>query len=94
MPYIVLEALAASKGVIASRVGGIPEALGPASTALAEPGNAADLARIMAASITERDWRRRVMPSVETIHQVFSAPVMAGDVLKLYYEILGLSADS
>lgn len=94
MPYIVLEALAAGKGVIASRVGGIPEALGPASAALAEPGNADALGRIMAASITEPDWRNRVMPSVEMIHQVFSAPVMAGDVLKLYYEILDLPGTS
>jgi glycosyltransferase involved in cell wall biosynthesis len=94
MPYIVLEALAASKGVIAARVGGIPEALGPASAALADPANVDDLARIMAASITEPDWKNRVMPRVETIHQVFSAPVMARDVLKLYYEILGVSVDS
>lgn len=94
MPYIVLEALAASKRVIAARVGGIPEALGPSSHALAEPGNAGDLARIMASSITEPDWQSRVMPSAETIHRVFSAPVMAGDVLKLYAEILGHSADS
>jgi glycosyltransferase involved in cell wall biosynthesis len=92
MPYIVLEALAAGKSVVASRVGGIPEALGPASAALAEPDNAADLARVMAASISEPGWAGRVMPSVEAIQQVFSAPVMARDVLKLYTEILGQSA--
>jgi glycosyltransferase involved in cell wall biosynthesis len=94
MPYIVLEALAAGKSVVASRVGGIPEALGPASAALAEPDSAADLARVMAASISEPGWAGRVMPSVEAIKQVFSAPVMARDVLKLYMEILGRSAYS
>jgi hypothetical protein len=46
----------------------------------------------MAASISEPDWAGRVMPSVEAIQQVFSAPVMARDVLKLYTEILGQSA--
>ena len=88
LPYIVLEALAASKGVIAANVGGIPEVLGPTSEALARPGDAADLARIMAASLREHNWRERVMPGIETIHKTFSAPVMAGDVLKLYREIL------
>ncbi len=94
MPYIVLEALAASKGVIAAAVGGIPEALGAASAALANPGDAADLARIMAEAITQPDWRARAMPSLETIHKRFSAPVMAGEVLGLYSEILARRADS
>ncbi|MBO9133165.1 glycosyltransferase family 4 protein [Rhizobium sp. B230/85] len=94
MPYIVLEALAASKGVIASAVGGIPEVLGATSEGLAKAGNVADLARIMAASITEPDWRIRAMPGLEMIHKRFSAPVMAGEVLKLYTDILDLQASS
>ena len=44
MPYIVLEALAARKPVIAARVGGIPEVLGTDSAALAAPDDAQSLA--------------------------------------------------
>jgi glycosyltransferase involved in cell wall biosynthesis len=91
MPYIVLEALAAEKAVIASRVGGIAEALGEHSPALAESGNADDLARVMAAAITEPTWRQQTMPDTETIRSTFSASVMARDTIELYYNILAYS---
>ncbi|MDE1990912.1 MAG: glycosyltransferase family 4 protein [Rhizobiaceae bacterium] len=90
MPYIVLEALAAEKAVIASNVGGIPEALGADSKALAASGNADDLARVMTAAITEPDWRQRTMPETTSIRSRFSASVMAADTIQLYYNILEL----
>ncbi|MBB4570475.1 glycosyltransferase family 4 protein [Rhizobium leucaenae] len=93
MPYIVLEALAAEKAVIASRVGGIAEALGEQSPALAEAGNADDLARVMAAAITEPHWRQHTMPNIERIRSAFSASVMARDTIDLYYEILELKGE-
>ena len=88
MPYIVLEALAAGKPVIASRVGGIPEVLGENSNALAVPGDALDLSRIMTAAATQPDWRARVMPKPTAFKSVFSASVMARDMLDLYREAL------
>ncbi|AYD00512.1 glycosyltransferase family 4 protein [Neorhizobium sp. NCHU2750] len=88
MPYIVLEALAAGKPVIASRVGGIPEVLGEDSEALAVPGDADDLSRIMTAAATQPDWRARIMPKPASFKAVFSAPVMARDMIGLYRELL------
>jgi len=93
MPYIVLEALAAGKTVIASRVGGIPEALGEDSAALAKPDDADDLSRVMAEAITEPEWGRRNMPDIETIRLNFSASTMARDTLRLYQNILGLDGE-
>ncbi|WFU03073.1 glycosyltransferase family 4 protein [Rhizobium sp. CB3171] len=90
MPYIVLEALAAEKTVIASRVGGIAEALGEQSPALAEAGDADDLSRVMAAAISEPQWRQHTMPKIETIRSAFSASVMARETIDLYYDILEL----
>ncbi|MEI2301562.1 glycosyltransferase family 4 protein [Ensifer sp. MJa1] len=87
MPYIVLEALAARKPVIASRVGGIPEILGRDSAALAEPADAQSLATIMARAITEDDWAARVMPDPSTFKSRFAASVMSGDMLRLYREL-------
>ncbi len=91
MPYIVLEALGAGKTVIASRVGGIPEVLGKDSSALVAPGDAGDLARVMAEAIAKPGWGRQTMPSADAVKAVFSAPVMAKDVLKLYYELVGMT---
>lgn len=88
MPYIVLEALAAGKAVIASRVGGIPEVLGETSAALVNPGDAEDLARIMTQAVTTPGWKDQVMPKPEAFKAVFSASVMARDMLDLYRNLL------
>lgn len=88
MPYTVLEALAAGRAVIASRVGGIPEVLGTDSEALAIPGDAADLSRIMAASLGDPGWQARVMPRADDFRSRFSASIMARDMLDLYRDIL------
>ena len=87
MPYIVLEALAAGKAVIASRVVGIPEMLGAESQALATANDADDLSRLMASAVTDPHWREQVMPKADTLRTVFSTSVMARDVLKLYEDV-------
>jgi glycosyltransferase involved in cell wall biosynthesis len=94
MPYIVLEALAAGKPVIASRVGGIPEVLGDTSAALAIPGDAADLARVMTQAVTTPGWQDAVMPKPEAFKAVFSASVMAREMLGLYQDLTGSRPDS
>jgi glycosyltransferase involved in cell wall biosynthesis len=88
MPYIVLEGLAAGKTIIATRVGGIPEALGRDSLALADPDDPDDLARVMADSIRVPGWHDAAMPAMDKVKAVFSASVMANDVLSLYQELL------
>ncbi|MCF6369968.1 glycosyltransferase family 4 protein [Rhizobium halophilum] len=88
MPYIVIEALAAQKPVVASRVGGIPEILGAESKALAAPGDAQNLAKIMVAAESEPDWQNRVMPKPDTFRAVFSSAAMADSMLDLYRSLL------
>jgi glycosyltransferase involved in cell wall biosynthesis len=88
MPYIVLEALAARKPVIASRVGGIPEVLGPGSIALTEPGDAQSLAAVMAEAVSDRDWFGKAMPEPAAFKQAFSASAMSSALLGLYRDIL------
>ncbi|NWJ22871.1 polysaccharide biosynthesis type 4 glycosyltransferase UppD [Rhizobium sp. RM] len=84
MPYIVLEALAAGKTVIASRVGGIPEVLGAKSEALVPAGDSGALAKIMVQDASDPVWADRVMPKPEDFKAQFSTPVMAADMLTLY----------
>ncbi|MCF3639494.1 glycosyltransferase family 4 protein [Rhizobium sp. TRM95111] len=93
MPYVVLEALAARKPLIASRVGGIPEVLGKDNVSLAEPGDAESIAAIMAAAVTEDDWHRRVLPDKDVFKANFSATAMAGRMLALYRDLLPPAPD-
>ncbi len=88
MPYLVIEALAAQKPVVASRVGGIPEILGTDSEALAIPGDAQDLSRIMAKASVDPDWQARVMPNPDHIRSTFSSKAMAESMLGLYRSLL------
>lgn len=88
LPYIVLEALAAGKAVIASRVGGIPEIFGAESEALVPPGDAEGFASALVRALSEPDWKDRTTPSPETLKASFSTPVMAGAMLSLYRELL------
>ncbi|MFD1743973.1 glycosyltransferase family 4 protein [Rhizobium helianthi] len=87
MPYIVLEALAAEKPLIATKVGGIPEVLGPENAALARPGDAEDLARLMADARTQADWSERHMPRPASFQRRFSASSMATAMIELYDEL-------
>lgn len=92
MPYIVLEAIAAGKSVIASAVGGIPEALGKTSAALVAPDDVKGLAAIMVKALSEPGWRDAVMPEPAEFHARFSASVMADQMLDLYRSLLKTQA--
>jgi glycosyltransferase involved in cell wall biosynthesis len=87
MPYIVLESLAAGKAVIASDVGGISEVLGKGSKALVPPGDSDALATVMAASLTDPDWKAGNMPDRNRFHETFSAVTMASRITGLYREL-------
>ncbi|TGQ75756.1 glycosyltransferase, partial [Mesorhizobium sp. M8A.F.Ca.ET.207.01.1.1] len=61
MPYIVLEALAAGRPMIATAVGGIPEIFGEGSPALIRP-DAVQLADRMKAALEDVAAFRQLMP--------------------------------
>jgi glycosyltransferase involved in cell wall biosynthesis len=87
MPYIVIEALAAGKAIIASRVGGIPEVLGSQSPALITPEDTGGFARLMADAANDPDWGRNFLPQPDALKQVFSSQAMASSLLQLYREL-------
>ncbi|MFC5583743.1 glycosyltransferase family 4 protein [Nitratireductor kimnyeongensis] len=83
MPYIVLEALAAGRTLIASAVGGIPEILGEDSPALTWP-DAEAIAQKMQMALADEKAFRALMPGTVDLRMRFGADVMAATIEKAY----------
>lgn len=83
LPYIVLEALAAGKPLLATHVGGIPEILGQVPTALVQPSIAA-LADKMAEIAADPATYAKEMPDHDDIRQRFGATSMAKAIEEVY----------
>lgn len=84
MPYIVLEAIAAQKPIVASNVGGIPEIFETEPEALVEPGNVDALAREMLQVLEQPD--RNIVAENRSLQlkERFSVDVMAEAVEEAY----------
>jgi glycosyltransferase involved in cell wall biosynthesis len=83
MPYIVLEALAASMPMIASAVGGIPEIFGSGSYALIRP-DSDELAEKMRDFMDNPARLAAAMPSLALLKSDFSAEHMASRIEAAY----------
>jgi glycosyltransferase involved in cell wall biosynthesis len=83
MPYIVLEALAAGKTMIATTVGGIPEIFDAGSPALVTP-TVEGVTTGMTAAIGDEHCFAAEMPSQAELKSRFGADVMARKVEEAY----------
>ena len=88
MPYIVLEALAAGKPMIATAVGGIPEIFGAGSPVIARP-DAGELAARMADALADPAAFAAHMPDAAELKTRFGAGTMADEIEKAYFAALG-----
>ena len=90
-PYVILEAIAAGRPVVATKVGGIPEIFGPYAGALVPPGNAVALFQAMR-NMLERPIAARALAIVlkERAESLFSATHMARDITRFYGELARL----
>ncbi|MEO9337197.1 glycosyltransferase family 4 protein [Mesorhizobium sp. SB112] len=87
MPYIVLEALAAGKPMIATSVGGIPEVFGEGAPALVNP-DAGELAARMTKALASPQDYAALMPSEDDLRARFGADVMASNIESAYFAAL------
>lgn len=87
MPYIVLEALAAGRPMIATAVGGIPEIFGEDSPALIRP-NPGQLADKVGMAFKDLDAYRQAMPQADELKARFGADVMAAEIERAYFGAL------
>ncbi len=90
MPYIVLEALAAGRSLIASAVGGIPEVFGEESPALTQP-DAEAIAAKMHLAMSDEPAFRATMPALPELRARFGADVMAAAVETAYRDSLSIN---
>jgi glycosyltransferase involved in cell wall biosynthesis len=89
LPYVVLEAAAAARPLITTRVGGIPEIYGPLADALVPAGDVAALAKAIAAIFADppvAEARARQLRA--QIADSFSADAMVDSVLAGYQQAL------
>ena len=87
MPYIVLEALAAGKPMIATAVGGIPEIFGAGAPVIARP-DAGELAARMADALADPAAFAAHMPDAAELKTRFGADTMADEIEKAYFAAL------
>jgi glycosyltransferase involved in cell wall biosynthesis len=91
LPYIVLEAAAAGKPLITTRVGGIPEIFGDQAGLLVQPDDPAVLADAIASRMVRpEDTDRAAAALRERVAQAFTIDTMVDGVLAAYAE--GLAA--
>lgn len=83
MPYIVLEALAAQKPVVATAVGGIPEIFPPASPALTTPETENVVQKMLMAIADEAAYASQ-MPNQQELQARFSIMSMATSIENAY----------
>jgi glycosyltransferase involved in cell wall biosynthesis len=85
LPYVVLEAAAAAKPLIATRVGGIPEIFGPYSDHLVPPGDVDALAEAIAKMAEAGDGDAKLAAAIQgRVKELFSAETMIEKVLESY----------
>jgi glycosyltransferase involved in cell wall biosynthesis len=89
LPYIVLEAAAASMPMIVTKVGGIPEIFGPDAANLIPPGDASALARAIMTALADPAAALAAASRLrERVSAHFSADVMTDAVLAAYRDAI------
>jgi len=89
LPYVVLEAGAAAKPLIATRVGGIPEIFGAEAARLIEPGNCPALMQALSNAVNDPETMRASAHAVQArIRSLFSLKAMVDGGLSAYSEAL------
>lgn len=95
LPYVVLEAAAAAKPLITTRVGGIPEIYGPLSAALIPAGHVEALARAIATAMDAPEETAATAQALQArVAQSFSVDTMVDGVLAAYDQALKMEPTS
>jgi glycosyltransferase involved in cell wall biosynthesis len=93
LPYVVLEAAAAAKPLVATKVGGIPEIFGPSADRLVMPGDAPALADAVRAVLDQPDKAAADANLLrDRIATKFSVDAMTDAILGAYQQARSVAA--
>ncbi|HEV7673198.1 MAG TPA: glycosyltransferase family 4 protein [Candidatus Angelobacter sp.] len=94
LPMTILEAMATSKPVIATRVGAIPSVIQQGETGLlVDPGDAEGLRDALARLLSQPNFCRRIGAAAhDWVSRNYTSEIMALKYRHMYEEVLGLSA--
>jgi glycosyltransferase involved in cell wall biosynthesis len=95
LPYVVLEAAAASKPLIVTRVGGIPEIYGPLSNTLIPSDNITALAGAIVQALDRPETMAKITQELHArVKALFSVDTMVEGVLAGYRDALAAVVNS
>lgn len=90
LPMVLLEAMAAQKAVVATRVGAIPKVVNNGNGILVEPRDAAGLQNAILSLLTSEEKRQKFASAGhDTVRKGFSSERMSSEYIHLYSELLG-----
>lgn len=91
LPFVVLEAMALAKPVLASRVGALSEVINEGNNGWLVPAGQADMLAAAIASLLKDRERLAIAGrnARESLYPRFSPQRQADDVIKIYQEVLG-----
>lgn len=88
-PTVVIEAMAAGRPVIGTRIGGITEQIVDGKTGyLVEPGNSEDLRQALARLLADPQSRKSMGQAAQERAQQFSASAVVTRIEEIYQEVL------
>jgi glycosyltransferase involved in cell wall biosynthesis len=85
---VLVEATMLGRPVIASRVGGVPEIIGPENGILCEPGNADELAKQMIALATDPERQRELVQGGKERAVAYSFAHLRAELKEIYEQVL------
>ncbi|HZP74630.1 MAG TPA: glycosyltransferase family 4 protein [Pseudolabrys sp.] len=89
LPYVVLEAIAAGKSIVTTKVGGIPEIFGECTDRLVAPGDTAALAQAIVRLCDDLDAAVGLSRTLQArVRSAFSIDLMVDQVLSAYETVI------